>query len=64
MTLPLFNAFRQDTRNHRLHHELLVLVHNDHHVAERLMHLEQIKHPGHTEQWYLEKVIYDLQRDA
>jgi len=64
MTTHLLTSLFQGAPSNRLHQELMVLVHNDHHVAERLLKLEQIKHPGHPEQWYLEKVIYDLQRDA
>ncbi|MGD1912583.1 MAG: hypothetical protein ACFB2X_17555 [Rivularia sp. (in: cyanobacteria)] len=43
-----------------LRHKLLTLVHRD--VAERLIRLAKRQHPGKSERWYLEKVIYDLQR--
>jgi hypothetical protein len=46
----------------RLHHELLVLVHGQSQTAQRLLDLERQHSPGHSEAWYLEKVIYDLQR--
>jgi Zn-dependent protease len=32
-------------------------------TAERLIALEKIKNPGKLNSWYLEKVLYDLQRD-
>ncbi len=32
-------------------------------TAERLVALEKIKNPGKANSWYLEKVLYDLQRD-
>ncbi|MEM6399578.1 MAG: hypothetical protein AAF757_05000 [Cyanobacteria bacterium P01_D01_bin.116] len=43
-----------------LRHQLLTHVNPD--VAERLIRLAKRQHPGKTERWYLEKVIYDLQR--
>jgi len=31
-------------------------------TAERLVAAERAKHPGKSEHWYLEKVLYDLKR--
>ncbi len=31
-------------------------------TAERLIASERAKHPGKSEHWYLDKVIYDLKR--
>ena len=33
-------------------------------TAQRLIDLEKIKHPGQPESWYLDKVVYDLKREA
>jgi hypothetical protein len=32
-------------------------------TAERLLKQQQQKHQGQSDKWYLEKVIYDLERD-
>ncbi len=45
-----------------LKQELLTLVHGNTATADRLLNGEKRQHPNHTEKWYLEKVIYDLQR--
>jgi hypothetical protein len=46
-----------------LRRKLLLLLHEDHQAAERLVQQSSFKHPGKSPNWYLEKVIYDLQRD-
>lgn len=43
-----------------LRRKLLNLVH--HNTADRLISAAKLQHPGKSERWYLEKVIYDLQR--
>ncbi|MCJ8279987.1 MAG: hypothetical protein MJK14_08730 [Rivularia sp. ALOHA_DT_140] len=43
-----------------LRRKLLNLVHHD--TADRLISSAKRQHPGKSERWYLEKVIYDLQR--
>ncbi|MGB3496373.1 MAG: hypothetical protein WBA57_26845 [Elainellaceae cyanobacterium] len=60
----LFRNLHTITTQPRLHHELMVLVHGQHDTAERLITSEKRRHPGKPESWYLEKVIYDLTRDA
>lgn len=62
MTIPLLNKLFQGTGNNKLRHELLLLLHNQGETANRLISLEKRKTPGRPEQWYLEKVIYDLKR--
>ena len=54
----------QRHRSNELHHELMSLLHNRTDTAQRLVNLEKIKHPGQSESWYLDKVIYDLRREA
>ena len=46
-----------------LQHKLLLLLHEDQRAAERLVQQATFRYPGKTADWYLEKVIYDLQRD-
>lgn len=46
-----------------LQNRLLSLVGGYWEVAERLIELAKRKTPGMAENWYLEKVIYDLERD-
>jgi hypothetical protein len=43
-----------------LRRQLLKVVSQD--TAERLITLAKRKNPGKPERWYLEKVLYDLQR--
>ena len=43
--------------------ELLALVNRNQDVADRLLSAAKARYPGHSEAWYLEKVIYDLKRD-
>ncbi|WP_414621841.1 hypothetical protein [Calothrix sp. CCY 0018] len=43
-----------------LRRKLLNLVHYD--TADRLISSAKRQHPGKSERWYIEKVIYDLQR--
>ncbi|MEL6162816.1 MAG: hypothetical protein AAFR37_03300 [Cyanobacteria bacterium J06628_3] len=43
-----------------LRRKLLNLVHYN--TADRLIESAKRQHPGKSERWYLEKVIYDLQR--
>lgn len=45
-----------------LRQELLMLVHGQRDIAERLLASEKRRQPNKSERWYLEKVIYDLHR--
>jgi hypothetical protein len=49
--------------NPRLQRKLMRLLHDDQKVADRLVAQTALKHPGKTPDWYVEKVMYDLQRD-
>lgn len=49
--------------NRSLRRKLLLLLHEDQQAAERLIQQASFRHPGKSPDWYLEKVIYDLQRD-
>jgi hypothetical protein len=49
--------------NPALQRKLLRLLHEDRSAAARLVAQAQLKNPGRSGDWYLEKVIYDLERD-
>lgn len=49
--------------SHQLHNQLLRLLRGDRKAANRLLNHVREMHPGRSERWYYEKVIYDLQRD-
>jgi hypothetical protein len=46
-----------------LRERLHTLVHGDWDLAERLLTRVRLTFPGHAEDWYLEKVIHDLEQD-
>ena len=43
---------------------LLQAVKGDRALAHRLLQGARLKYPDKTEKWYVEKVIYDIQRDG
>ncbi|HBL13764.1 MAG TPA: ABC transporter ATP-binding protein [Cyanobacteria bacterium UBA11162] len=47
----------------KLQHQLFVLLQGDWKRAKRLLDSAKQNHPGFSEDWYWEKVIYDLERD-
>lgn len=49
--------------NPALQRKLMRLIHEDRSAASRLLTQAQLKYPGKSPDWYLEKVIFDLQRD-
>jgi len=51
------------TKARQLQSRLLVLLNGDRKIAERLLAQVQKAHPGRSEEWWLEKVIHDLERD-
>jgi hypothetical protein len=59
-----WQQYREAKSCNRLYHELLILVRGQSALAERLINLEKNKHPGQSESWYLDKVVYDLRRAA
>ena len=46
-----------------LRQRLFRMVQGDWNLAERLLNSARMNYPGQTEDWYWEKVIYDLERD-
>jgi hypothetical protein len=50
-------------KGYSLQKKLLRMLHHDQATVDRLLSSAELKHPGRSQQWYLEKVIYDLERD-
>ena len=57
---------RQNKRNDQgsVPAHLLQAVKGDRALAHRLLQGARLKYPDKTEKWYVEKVIYDIQRDG
>lgn len=51
------------TKKLQLPRELLELLNGNADVGHRLVESQQRLNPGRTDQWYLEKVLWDLKRD-
>lgn len=51
------------TAQKQLWEQLMVLVARDEDLANRLISSAKTSYPGHSEGWYLDKVIHDLERD-
>lgn len=56
-------SYRTDPGNRRLQHQLIEMLRGDIGAAKRLLAQQRRNNPGRTDNWYLEKVIYDLERD-
>lgn len=52
-----------DKASPKLQKKLLILLHNDHTTANRLVAYTQQTNPQKSVNWAMEKVIYDLERD-
>lgn len=57
------NTVRIDQASRKLQKELLRLLHDDRHTANRLLSQVKINNPNKPINWCIEKVIYDLERD-
>jgi hypothetical protein len=57
------NSYRNNPRNRYLQNDLLILLKGDVAAAKRLLAQQRRKNPGQSDNWYLEKVIYDIERD-
>ncbi|MEA5601063.1 hypothetical protein [Nostoc sp. UHCC 0252] len=57
------HSYRTDPRNRYLQADLLTLLKGDVPAAKRLLLQQRRKNPGQSDNWYLEKVIRDLERD-
>ncbi len=56
-------SYRTDPKNRQLQSELMVLLQGNVGTAKRLLRQQRRMRPGKSDNWYLEKVIYDLERD-
>ncbi|MBD2243215.1 hypothetical protein [Nostoc sp. FACHB-888] len=56
-------SYRNDPKNRQLQSDLLALLRGDVRTAKRLLRQQRQNCPGRSDNWYLEKVIYDLERD-
>ncbi|MBE9179751.1 hypothetical protein IQ268_14370 [Oculatella sp. LEGE 06141] len=52
-----------DRASGKLKKRLMRLLHDDRATANRLLTQVSFKYPNHPTDWYMEKVIYDLERD-
>ncbi|ARV63122.1 hypothetical protein BZZ01_19920 [Nostocales cyanobacterium HT-58-2] len=52
-----------DPKNRQLQRVLKGMLHYDISTARRLLKQQRQLHPGQSDNWYLEKVIHDLERD-
>ncbi|WP_204102655.1 MULTISPECIES: hypothetical protein [Spirulina sp. CCY15215] len=50
-------------RGGNIDRDLLKALQGDGELAERLLNQARLKYPGKSERWYIEKVIYDINRD-
>lgn len=57
------HSYRNDPKNRHLQHQLIGMLRGDTALAKRLLKQQRKIHPGRSDNWYLEKVIYDLERD-
>ncbi|WP_427156981.1 hypothetical protein ACQFX9_16485 [Aliinostoc sp. HNIBRCY26] len=57
------HTYRSDPKNRYLQRDLLILLKGDTAAAKRLLAQQRRKQPGKSDNWYLEKVIFDLERD-
>ncbi|MBE9205618.1 hypothetical protein IQ244_03655 [Nostoc sp. LEGE 06077] len=56
-------SYRTDPKNRELQRKLLEMLRGDTATAKRLLKHQRQLHKGKSDNWYLEKVIYDLERD-
>ncbi|MBE9050654.1 hypothetical protein IQ243_09550 [Nostocales cyanobacterium LEGE 11386] len=57
------HSYRTDSKNRKLQRRLLILLKGDVAAGKRLLAQQRRRQPGQSDNWYLEKVIYDLERD-
>jgi len=58
-----YNNSVSPIHNHQLYKKLLQLLHEDETTLIRLIKRQKVKNPGMNQDWYLEKVLWDLERD-
>ena len=62
-TAPVKTSVPISRRSHPLEGKLLSLLHGDRSTAERLLKNIRLRYPDQSDQWILEKTIFDLTRD-
>ena len=63
LSLGTEDVISLDKASRKLQQKLLRLLHDDRDTASRLLSQIKIKNPNKSINWYVEKVIYDLERD-
>jgi hypothetical protein len=58
----VFLIWRDSQNTEEIDRKLLQAVKGDKALAKRLLNHARERHPGKSEKWYAEKVIYDLRR--
>jgi hypothetical protein len=62
--LILFLCWQSYQEREGFPRELLEAVKGDKKLAERLLENARNRTPGKPDRWYIEKVLYDMQRDG
>lgn len=57
------STIRIEQASRQLQKKLLRLLHDERDTANRLLYQVKLKNPNRSVDWYVEKVIYDLERD-
>lgn len=57
------STIRIEQASRKLQKKLLRLLHDERDTANRLLSQAKLKNPNKSVDWYVEKVIYDLERD-
>jgi hypothetical protein len=57
------STIRIEQASRKLQKKLLLLLHDERALANRLLNQVKSKNPNKSVDWYVEKVIYDLERD-
>ncbi|MEL6224525.1 MAG: hypothetical protein AAFR31_17965 [Cyanobacteria bacterium J06627_8] len=63
VAIVLFLIWRDSRTVDGLDPRLIEAVRGDKDLAKRLLEQAKFKYPGKSDRWYVEKVIYDSQRD-
>jgi hypothetical protein len=58
MNITIINQVHPETRK-----RAIVLAGNNMDVIERLINSVRLNHPDRSEQWYWDKILYDMERD-
>ncbi len=58
MNVTLINQVHPETRK-----RAIVMAGNNLDVIERLLNSARLNHPDRSDQWYWEKILYDMERD-